>query len=107
MAKRFMYVCMGVLVVTCVLAARPLGEFELNQNDPNPFCPNAQSGDTEIRFTLPLQCRILLQVWSCDTTVVVRTLFDGVFKAGRYATHWDGRDGQGVILPDGGFTPMP
>ena len=103
MAERFMYVYLGVLVVTCVLAAQPLGEFELKQNDPNPFCPSAQSGDTEIRFTLPLQCRILLQVWSCDTMVVVRTLFDGVYKAGGHATHWDGRDGQGVILSDGGY----
>jgi hypothetical protein len=81
----------------------PPTSFELEQNVPNPFCPGGTSGDTEIRMALPQEAHILLEVWSQDTTVVVRTLFDQVGAPGYHGVRWDGRDGGGAVLPDGDY----
>jgi hypothetical protein len=89
------------LLVSMVTLAQPPDHFELFQNFPDPFCVLETGGVTEIRFMTPMSSRVLLEVWSPDTTVVLRTLNDGFLHPGYYTYIWDGRDGVGEILPEG------
>lgn len=90
------------IFVASALWAQPPDHFELFQNIPDPFC-NVPSGVTEIRYQLPMQSVVLLEVWSPDTTAVVRTLVYGVQAPGFYTILWDGADGGGADLPDGAY----
>lgn len=63
--------------------------FALRQNRPNPF-----SGTTEIRFELPAESAVRLEVFDAQGRVV-RTLAEGAFPAGFHAVAWDQRDASG------------
>jgi len=89
----------GIAHTVC---AQPPNHFEVFQNIPDPFC-NVPSGVTEIRYQLPMQSAVLLEVWNPDTTAVIRTLVYGVQSAGFYTILWDGADGGGTDLPDGAY----
>jgi flagellar hook assembly protein FlgD len=46
---------------------------------------------------------VLLQVWSPDTSVVVRVLVNGAQAAGNYEVVWNGRDDGGALLDNGEY----
>ena len=60
--------------------------FRLWQNYPNPFNPV-----TRIKYDLPKDCHVILQVFNIAGRVV-RTLKDEMMKAGSYESIWDGLD---------------
>lgn len=60
--------------------------FELEQNYPNPFNP-----ETRIRFTLPVDGDMRLQIYN-SAGQMVRSLADGTHRAGIYDVTWDGKD---------------
>lgn len=78
--------------------AQPPPEFSLEQNDPNPFC-----GTTVIRFALPEVFHARLEVRTTDDAATVRLLIEGLLMAGLYSVEWDGKDDDGVSVPDGDY----
>jgi len=70
-------------------------EVALSQNSPNPFNPV-----TEIVFALPEDTAVNLSVYDVHGRLV-RTLADGLYKAGTHAAHWEGRDTRGVEASSG------
>ena len=95
-----------VLAIPCAAPAdppQPPDHFELFQNFPDPFCPTDDGGVTQIQFMMPQQAAVLLEIWSPDTTVVVRTLVHGVLPAGYHSIIWDGSDDDGVDLTSGAY----
>jgi hypothetical protein len=69
--------------------------FRLAQNDPNPF-----NLFTQIRYDLPEDCRVRLDVYNVLGERVV-TLVDEHQQAGSKTVHWDGRDSMGAEIPGG------
>ncbi len=92
-----------ILAIPSLIAAEQPDDFELLQNFPDPFCPTSDGGFTDIRFQLPVQSAVLLQVWNPDTTAVVRTLAHGVMPAGYHSIIWDGADDDGADLAYGAY----
>jgi hypothetical protein len=76
----------------------PPQEWELLQNDPNPFC-----GTTVIDFAAPEQADIGLYVWNPDSSDVARTLLEGLINAGYYRIEWDQLDDNGIVVPSGDY----
>ncbi len=71
-------------------------EFALGQNYPNPFNPT-----TTVRFDLPRQASVMLEIYNI-VGVRVRTLLKGEnIGAGRHMIMWDGRDESGRLVPSG------
>ena len=71
-------------------------EYALGQNYPNPFNPS-----TAIRFDLPKQSPVVLEVYNI-LGVRIRTLLRGEnVNAGRHQVIWDGRDETGTIMASG------
>lgn len=76
--------------------AVPIDNFELSGNYPNPFNPF-----TNIRFVLPDNARIDLEVYDIQGRKV-RTLIDGeVWRGGTNIVPWNGTDDQGDVLASG------
>ena len=67
----------------------------LEQNSPNPFNP-----DTEIRFQVPEQSRVVIHVYN-TLGQLVRTLTDGIYEPGTHSVRWDGLDLNGRQLASG------
>jgi flagellar hook assembly protein FlgD len=71
-------------------------EFALGQNYPNPFNPS-----TTIRFDLPKEAPVTLEIYNV-LGVRVRSLLAGqVVSAGNHSMVWDGHDDNGISLPSG------
>ena len=73
-------------------------EWELRQNDPNPFC-----GATAVDFTVLEQADVGLYVWSPDSSNVVRTLVEALLPVGYHRVIWDQLDDYGIAVPDGDY----
>lgn len=72
-------------------------QFELFQNHPNPVSIHKA---TEIRFALPVDSEVRLEVFNLLGQRVA--LFrEGKFLAGEYRVRWDGRDEAGKKVPAG------
>lgn len=69
--------------------------FALRQNQPNPF-----SSTTTIRFELPVEAHVRLEVFDAQGRLV-RTLADGEFPGGYHAVEWDERDATGRSVGSG------
>ena len=67
----------------------------LHQNFPNPFNPS-----TTIRFELPVDARVRLDVFRLDGGRVAR-LADAVMPAGRHGIVWRGLDDRGAPVASG------
>ena len=67
----------------------------LHQNTPNPF-----NASTEIRYQIPEDCRVTLNVFN-NLGHLVRTLVSKHQEAGQYAVLWEGRDAEGKELASG------
>jgi hypothetical protein len=67
----------------------------LSQNFPNPF-----SRTTSIQFCLEKPIDITLTIHSIEG-IRVRTLADGIFFIGTNSLTWDGKDKNGLQLPNG------
>ena len=80
----------------------PPTEWVLQQNDPDPYCPETDAA-TRFDFAAPQSAHVVLAVWSPDSTAVVRTLTDGVLQLGLFTVAWDGRDESAAIVPDGRY----
>ncbi len=78
-------------------ATAPLA-FRVLPAQPNPFNPS-----THIRFDLPAEAPVKIEVYSV-TGALVRVLVDEELAAGHHSVHWDGRDqrhaqaGSGVYI---------
>ncbi len=70
-----------------------------------PAVPNPMSGATNIRFALPSRMEISLNVYDI-TGRRVRTLANGLFKAGYHTVRWNGTDDNGRRLPSGLYIYM-
>jgi hypothetical protein len=70
-------------------------KFMLIQNSPNPFNPG-----TEIKYGLPSDCQVKLEVYNALGQKVA-TIADGHEKAGYKLSAWDGRDARGKEVPSG------
>jgi len=86
---------------------RPLGvdddavdlpkEFALSQNYPNPFNPT-----TEIKFDLPIQSFVNLQIFNV-LGQKVKTLINSEVEAGYRSITWDGTDDSGKQIASGAY----
>jgi hypothetical protein len=72
-------------------------EFELNQGNPNPF-----SDRTEIRYAVPVETPVTLEIYDV-LGKKVRTLVDGLVGPGYHATVWDGRDDHSRAVAPGAY----
>jgi hypothetical protein len=71
--------------------------FVLHANEPNPFNPR-----TRIRFALPRQDDVLLEIYDVRGHLV-RRLVDAPVQAGHHEFVWDGRDDAGRTLGSGTY----
>ncbi len=69
--------------------------FALSQNYPNPFNPT-----TNIRFSLPTEQRVRLQVFDV-TGSLVKTILDEAISAGNREAAWDGTNTAGAKVASG------
>ena len=67
----------------------------LYQNFPNPFNPS-----TTIRYYLPADDRVALEIFDAAGRVMAR-LVDGEQPSGQYSIRWSGRDARGNLVPSG------
>jgi hypothetical protein len=101
--RRLLLLVSGFVVLSTagVALAQPLPDWTLSQNFPNPFCN--ESSITRIQYALAQRSEVLLEVWSPDTTAVLRVIVHAMQSAGYHEVVWDGRDDGGALLPDGEF----
>lgn len=69
--------------------------FSLAQNCPNPFNPV-----TDIRYDLPVDCLVKLEIYDVQGRKVI-TLTDGYARAGRVVVAWDGKNALGADVSSG------
>ena len=70
-------------------------EYKLDQNYPNPFNPS-----TVIRFSLPKETRVRLDVYDVTGQLVKSLLNEGV-RAGNKEITWDGTNNKGAKVSTG------
>ncbi len=95
-AVRLLYKTLGwtPLSVNEIAGAVPT-EFKLDQNYPNPFNPS-----TVIRFALPSEGHVKLEVFDM-TGALVKTIIDEGLRAGNMEVTWDGTNTGGSKVASG------
>ena len=74
------------------------GAYELAPPYPNPF-----NSETTLRFSLPKEARIVLQVYNIQGQRI-RTLVDDMLSPGQYNVSWDATDDDGKVAASGLYT---
>jgi hypothetical protein len=95
-------VVVALHLAPCAAQVEPPVNWELRQNDPDPFCRDPD-GATRIVFAAPQAAQVELVVFDPDSTAVVRRLIQGALPAGMFAVQWDGLDETATALPDGRY----
>ena len=72
-------------------------KLELFDNHPNPF-----NNETLIRFSLPGQEFITLQIFNINGQLV-RNLVNNSLPAGQHSVRWDGKDNESRIVASGTY----
>ena len=98
--RTILTLCLSLAVASIAAAGGP-PEWELLQNDPNPFCPRNET--TGMTFMAPVPAYITLVVFAPGSDTVVRTLVDGIREAAFWVLFWDGRDDAHEFVPDGSY----
>jgi hypothetical protein len=95
-ALRLLYKALGwtPLWVKDVPGSLPT-DFALNQNYPNPFNPS-----TVIRFSLPTEQQVKLDVYDMSGALV-KTVLNEAVRAGNKEVTWDGTNGSGAKVASG------
>ena len=95
-AARLLYKTLGwtPLWVKEVGGAKPT-TYALEQNYPNPFNPS-----TKIRFALPKEEHVRLQIFDV-TGALVKTLLNEAVRAGNMEVTWDGTNQAGTKVTSG------
>jgi hypothetical protein len=70
--------------------------YRLSQNFPNPF-----NSETVILFELPQASRVRLEVYNILGQRVLTLLNDVPLERGYHRIHWDGRNGDGIMVSSG------
>lgn len=70
--------------------------FELSQNYPNPFNPT-----TNIRFAIPQEGKVRLEVYDIQGQLVNSLIDSEVMNAGSYQVDWNGKDNTGTRVSSG------
>jgi len=70
-------------------------QYTLDQNYPNPF-----NSSTTIKFALPRENEVLLQIFNIRGELVC-TLENRKLSRGRYSVSWKGQDNRGNQCPSG------
>lgn len=96
-AVRILYQALGWTPLTNSVKQLPgtATEFALAQNYPNPFNPT-----TNIRFSLPSDQRVTLQVFDI-TGSLVKTILDETLRSGNAEATWDGTNSSGAKVASG------
>jgi hypothetical protein len=93
----------GIAVVPSSAQVNPPTAWELQQNQPNPFCPD-EHGTSEFVMIAPRAAHLELDLWRPDSMAVLRTLVvTDIPAAGVLTVWWDGRDLDGVMVPEGRY----
>lgn len=84
------------VTITTKVATNPApANFSLEQNYPNPF-----NGGTVIRYSIPEQSRVVLEIFNISGKKVT-TLVNGEKNTGIYSVKWAGRDSGGSPVVSG------
>ncbi|MBX2993140.1 MAG: T9SS type A sorting domain-containing protein [Bacteroidetes bacterium] len=96
-AVRLLYQALGWTPLTNSVKELPgiAQEFSLGQNYPNPFNPT-----TNIRFSLPKDEHVTLQVYDV-TGALVKTIVDQTLRSGNAEATWDGTNDNGSKVASG------
>jgi hypothetical protein len=96
-AARLLYKSLGWTPITNSVKdlAGVADQFTLGQNYPNPFNPT-----TNIRFSLPTDQRVTLQVFDV-TGALVKTVVDDLIRSGNMEATWDGTNSSGAKVASG------
>ncbi|MEO8169217.1 MAG: T9SS type A sorting domain-containing protein, partial [bacterium] len=96
-AARLLYKALGWTPITNSVKdlAGTAKEFALIQNYPNPFNPT-----TNIRFSLPSDQHVTLQVFDI-TGALVKTILDETLRSGNMEATWDGSNSNGGKVSSG------
>jgi hypothetical protein len=78
-----------------VINVKPVKNFTLEQNTPNPFNPS-----TVVRFKIPATGHVNISIVNALGQEVA-VLVDGIMDLGTSAIHFDGKDKNGNTLPSG------
>ena len=94
-AVRLLYKALGWTPLSVKEISGVATEFALAQNYPNPFNPT-----TNIRFSLPNDQHVRLQVFDI-TGALVKTLIDQAIRGGNMEVAWDGTNSAGIKVSSG------
>ena len=94
-AVRLLYKSLGWTPLSVKTLPGMPTEFALNQNYPNPFNPT-----TNIRFSLPKESHVRMQVFDV-TGALVKTVLDEAISAGNREVTWDGTNANGQKVASG------
>ncbi len=72
------------------------GEYKLDHNYPNPFNPS-----TTIRFSIPTQQKVAVEIYDITGQVVQKLVNHEVLSPGNYTVEWNGRDVLGNTVASG------
>jgi len=76
--------------------------FQLMQNSPNPFVTSAMDGDTRIRYSVPLNSNVDIELSIFNALGQVVRRFDvGRQRPGEHEVRWDGRNNDGELVSQG------